>query len=76
MCEAEIFQQLGIVRRLPPRELSAERLNEMVHSSLFGGPELTAPLDDVRVPLNGLDKIVERITVLGGLKSRALRQAV
>lgn len=76
LLRAEIFQQLGIVKRLPPRELSAERLNEMVHSSLFGGPELIAAPDDVRIPLDGLDKIVERIAVLGGLKSRALRQAV
>jgi predicted glycosyltransferase len=76
LLRAEIFQKLGVIRRLHPRELSGERLSEMVQSGLFGGPELPAHPVDVPIPLNGLDKIVERIEILGGLKSRALRQAV
>ncbi len=76
LLRAEIFQKLGAIQRLHPRELSAERLSEMVQSGLFGGPELTTPPVEVRIPLDGLDKIVARIETLGGRKFRVLRQAV
>jgi predicted glycosyltransferase len=76
LLRAEIFQKLGVVKCLHPRELSADRLGEMVQSGLFGGPELAIRPVDVQIPLDGLDKIVERIEILGGLKFRALRQAV
>jgi predicted glycosyltransferase len=76
MLRTEIFQKLGLVKRLHPKELTIDRLAEMIESGLFGSHELTAQPADVRIPLDGLDKIVERIELLGGLKVRALRQAV
>lgn len=76
LLRAEIFQKLGVIKHLHPRESSAERLSEMVQSSSFDGPELTTHPAAIIIPLDGLDKIVERIESLGGLKFRALRQAV
>ncbi|MGH7494281.1 MAG: glycosyltransferase family protein [bacterium] len=76
LLRAEIFQNLGVIKRLHPRELSAEHLSEMIQSDLFGSPALAPPPVGVQIPFNGLDKIVERIEVLGGANFRALRQAV
>lgn len=76
MLRTEIFQKLGLVKRLEPKELTADHLSKTIEASLFGSHELTAQPADVRIPLEGLDKIVERIEWLSGSRFRALRQAV
>lgn len=76
MLRSEIFQKLGLVKRLHPKELTADRLAEVIEAGLFGSHELTVHPADRKVPLEGLAKIVERIEFLGGLKFQPLRKAV
>ncbi|MDZ7343484.1 MAG: hypothetical protein ONA90_03110 [candidate division KSB1 bacterium] len=76
LLRAEIFHKLGMITRVIPRDLSAERLGDIVQSSLYRRIELAPSSVRVRIPLDGLDNIVERIEILSGLKPRAWRQAV
>jgi predicted glycosyltransferase len=67
LLRARIFGRLGLVRFLSPIELTPDSIGETVTTSVSCNPELAPRIARADIPLDGLEKITERIKLLCGV---------
>jgi len=75
LLRSQIFQKLGAVKMLHPKELTADNLGKLINDAVDDRAELALRGFQNRIPLEGLDKIVERIKLLSGLTEFRSQQA-
>ncbi|RMD98237.1 MAG: hypothetical protein D6814_07935 [Calditrichaeota bacterium] len=61
LLRAQIFHQLGYVDLLPMNQLTVEKLGEKISALLPGPAALPFRKMNSEIPMNGLDRIVERL---------------
>ncbi|MFQ5628169.1 MAG: glycosyltransferase family protein [bacterium] len=76
IARAELFEKNGLIQLLPPRELSPERLGEMITSTISKRKPLSLRKKPIEFPMHGLSTIVERLKDTNGVKQYTLKQAV